>query len=158
MQKSYHIFLATILLLLLFLGTSFSQGSWRTAANAPKFNRIDDISFTNDSTAFMGQDGKVYRSVDGGDNWTQIGSLPNNAYIRSIEFLDDSIGYIGTIYDAVGGVGLYSTTNGGVSWTRINNSVTGGMYGICGLDHKNQTIIGVGIYSEPGRFYISKDG
>jgi len=55
-------------------------------------------------------------------------------------------------------VGLYSTTNGGVSWARINNSVTGGMYGICGLDHKNQTIIGVGIYSEPGRFYISKDG
>lgn len=158
MQKSYPIFLATILLLLLFPGTSFCQGSWRTAANAPKFNRIDDICFTNDSTAFMGQDGKVYRSVDGGDNWTQIGSLPNNAYIRSIEFLDDSIGYIGTIYDAVGGVGLYSTTNGGVSWTRINNSVTGGMYGICGLDHKNQTIIGVGIYSEPGRFYISRDG
>lgn len=137
---------------------SSAQPAWRPASSAPSFNRIDDISFTNDSTAYLGQDGLIYRSTDGGDNWRKIGVLPNDAYVRSIEFISDSVGFIGTIFDKIGGVGLYKTVDGGVNWSRINNMVEGGMYGICGLDHKGETIIGVGIYSEPGRFYISRDG
>lgn len=154
MKKAIMIFL---MFLLLIKFDVYGQGSWRIAAKAPVFNRIDDINFINDSTAFMGQDGKVYKSVDGGDNWDSIGILPNNAYIRSIEFVNDSTGFIGSIFDAVGGVGLYKTTDGGRHWDRINDVVDGGMYGICGLDHRGSTIIGVGIYSEPGRFYISRN-
>ncbi len=138
--------------------SAFGQGSWRKANDAPVFNRIDDVAFINDSVAFMGQDGKVYRSEDGGDNWTQIGNLPNQAYVRSIEFLNDSTGFIGTIFDIKNGVALYRTDDGGKNWRSVSDKVQGGMYGICGLDHIGQTFIGVGIYSEPGRFYISRDG
>ncbi|HMY85101.1 MAG: hypothetical protein KDC31_06790 [Saprospiraceae bacterium] len=138
--------------------TIFGQGSWRKANDAPVFNRIDDIAFINDSVALMGQDGKIYRSDDGGDNWILIGNLPHKAYVRSIEFLNDSTGFIGTIFDTKNGVALYRTDDGGKNWHSVSDRVQGGMYGICGLDHIGSTIIGVGIYSEPGRFYISRDG
>ncbi len=140
-----------------FSGITTAQNSWRFADDAPTATRFDDIYFTNDSTAFIGQDGEIYKSIDRGETWQEIGELPHNAYIRSIEFIDDNVGFIGTIFDDVGGKGFYTTTNGGISWTRIDNKVTGGMFGICGLDHIGSTIIGVGIYSEPAKFYISKD-
>lgn len=142
---------------LLIIVQAWPQGGWRIAADAPSTSRFDDIYFTNDSVAFIGQKGIIYRSEDRGERWSQIGSLPNNAYIRSIEFINDSIGFIGSIYDAVGGAGFYKTVNAGITWTRIDNQVSGGMFGICGLDHMGSTIIGVGIYSEPAKFYFSKD-
>ena len=150
MQKSYPIFLATILLLLLFPGTSFFKAHGVLLPMRPNSTGLTTSVLPMILRLLWDKMAKYIDRL----MVVIIGhrsALPNNAYIRSIEFLDDSIGYIGTIYDAVGGVGLYSTTNGGVSWTRINNSVTGGN-GICGLDHKNQTIIGVGIYSERAGF------
>ncbi|MBK6372243.1 MAG: hypothetical protein IPF67_03090 [Saprospiraceae bacterium] len=149
--------LIQLLILFFFNKEIYAQGGWRFAADAPSTSRFDDIYFTNDSVAFIGQKGIIYRSEDRGERWSQIGSLPNNAYIRSIEFINDSIGFIGSIYDAVGGTGLYKTVNAGITWTRIDNQVSGGMFGICGLDHMGSTIIGVGIYSEPAKFYFSKD-
>lgn len=134
-----------------------AQSTWRLATDAPSSTRFDDIYFTNDSTAFIGQDGDIHRSTDSGETWQKIGQLPNDAYIRSIEFINENVGFIGTIFDNAGGKGLYTTTNGGVNWKRIDNKVTGGMFGICGLDHIGNTIIGVGIYSEPAKFYISTD-
>ena len=96
---------------LLIIVQAWPQGGWRIAADAPSTSRFDDIYFTNDSVAFIGQKGIIYRSEDRGERWSQIGSLPNNAYIRSIEFINDSIGFIGSIYDAVGGAGFYKTVS-----------------------------------------------
>ncbi|MCO6462825.1 MAG: T9SS type A sorting domain-containing protein [Saprospiraceae bacterium] len=157
-MKLKKIFLLITIVSLSTTYTITAQLSWRLAKSAPTFVRIDDISFINDSTAFIGQDGIIFKSTDYGNKWNQIGALPNYGYIRSIEFISDSVGFIGTIFEMNRQKGFYKTTDGGQTWIKINDLIPGGADGICGLDHLGNTIIGVGIYAEPGTFYISRNG
>jgi photosystem II stability/assembly factor-like uncharacterized protein len=59
--------------------------------------------------------GWVHRTTDGGQSWS--GRILNPPYpIRSLLFLDESLGFAvgGNYFQAIGGI--WSTTDGGLSW------------------------------------------
>jgi len=80
-----------------------------TLGNSTNMNSID---FINASTGFAcGDGGAVYKSVNGGVNWTLSNSGIGSAKLNSIAFRDADNG------TAVGEAGfIYMTNNGGSSW------------------------------------------
>ncbi len=79
-------------------------------------------------------------------------SMGTNYYFRNIEFIDENIGFVGTL----NGV-FFKTTNGGTTWTTVTNFPTNPL-AICGLDAVGtSTIYGVGAYYEPAFLIKSTD-
>lgn len=75
---------------------------------------------TTPSTLFAGvETSGVYRSTDGGDNWTSLGPTVGTSHLSVFALAIDPANP-DTIHAAgivSGGVGVYSSTNGGSSWT-----------------------------------------
>lgn len=155
-MKTNKILIVCILFIFCFK-TILAQGGWEVVPGAPHTNeRFDDVSFINDSVGFTGFGNKIYKTFNKGDTWTQVQS-DKTLFFRSLEFLDDSLGYAGVLSSSGDVYGLYITKNGGKSFTHINNIFETPPKGICGLDHKGNTIIGVGLFSGPAYFILSRD-
>ena len=65
----------------------------------------------------------VYKSVDGGHSWKNMG-LPDSQHIGmiAVDPRDSDVVYVaaqGPLWNAGGDRGLYKTTNGGETWTRV---------------------------------------
>lgn len=151
--------------MMMFGVNAFSQNTWHQLPNSPYDTiqmiiqgRIDDLYFTNLTTGYIGLAGKIYKTTDKGDNWTLIDTLPHRDYIRSIEFINDTVGFIGTISTITDTMAhLFKTTNGGYTFTKIDSLIPTHIDGICGISHYGNTVIAVGVYSEPPKFYKSID-
>ncbi len=118
--------------------------------------RFDDIFFLNQNVGWAANGGHaaIYKTTDGGETWTeQINEtdLGINLYFRNIEFLDENIGFIGTLNNKV-----YKTTNGGTNWTEITN-ISPNPAAICGFDTVGTTVYGCGAYFEPAYIIKSTD-
>lgn len=77
----------------------------------------------NNSQRSVGYGDGVYKSVDGGRSWTNVG-LKNSEHIAKIliDPRDSDIVYVaaqGPLWGPGGDRGLYKTTDGGKSWSRI---------------------------------------
>jgi photosystem II stability/assembly factor-like uncharacterized protein len=134
------------------VSVSYSQTGWRSLA-IPLTTRYDDLYFLNADTAYTagGWNGLVHKTVDAGQTWTESRSF--GKYLRSIQFLDDTVGLCGSLDSS-----LYRTTDGGATWTDIASSITPHPPGICGLARADEnTIYGVGIWSEPAFVIKSTD-
>jgi photosystem II stability/assembly factor-like uncharacterized protein len=69
------------------------------------------VYFNNDTNGYIGsQNGDVYKTNDGGLNWTNLGRI--QPVVRSIYFIDENTGF------TAGDSGIYKTTNGGLNWTK----------------------------------------
>ena len=121
--------------------------------------RFDDVFFINDSVGWAanGAYASVYKTIDGGVTWTlqlseNSAALPGNYYFRNIEFLNENIGFVGTL----NGVFL-KTIDGGSTWTMVTNFTTNPA-AICGLDAVGtSTIYGCGAYFSPAYMIKSVD-
>jgi len=90
---------------------------------------LRDVFFLNESIGWMcGHN--VYKTVDGGNNWSKL--LLNPEYYRNIEFVNADTGW------AAGGR-IYKTVNGGVDWTGSIDINTHSMF-LNGID----TVFAVG--------------
>lgn len=136
-----------------------AQGFWAGVPNSPQAFRFDDICFSNDTTVFIAQSSKVYRSTDKGNTWSHFSSLvPSGLYVRSLEFIDSNIGFAGLISSAAPlNNNLYRTMDGGLNWTLLQNMQSQPDDGICGMAHYGNTLVGVGTYSGPAWFYRTDD-
>jgi photosystem II stability/assembly factor-like uncharacterized protein len=74
-----------------------------------------DVVFTSDETGFIVYQQFIYKTIDGGQNWTTVLSLqpsnnkyPHSAYFRSIAFIDDEEGYAVGDFEKI-----FHTTDGG---------------------------------------------
>ncbi len=153
-MKNYYYFL----LILSF--SSFSQLLWQPLVNAPinsGTRRFDDVFFISENIGWAanGSRGAVYKTINAGLSWTlQMSNATNgtNYYFRNIEFLNENIGFIGTL----NGI-FFKTINGGTTWTAVTNFPTNPV-AICGLDTVGiSTIYGVGAYYEPAFLIKSSD-
>ena len=77
---------------------------------------------------YGGETSGLYRSVDGGDNWTELtNGLPSNPLQKGRISIDISQSNPDVLYaryaNASGDIhGVYRTSNGGDSWTEVNSS------------------------------------
>jgi photosystem II stability/assembly factor-like uncharacterized protein len=145
-QLFFKIFLFIFLLI---SQNIFSQTyQWRQITNGPaaQGSRLEDVYFINNNTGWVIDiDGLVYKTNDGGKNWTTVFSNFNYNGFRSVAFFDSARGVVGSLdFDSC----LYLTTNGGVNWKACTN-ITGTVpRGVCGLSIVSPDIIfGTGRYS-----------
>ncbi|KAA5825068.1 T9SS type A sorting domain-containing protein [Algibacter amylolyticus] len=148
----------TYLLLLISL-SSFAQ-TWQAAPNIvtnTDGTRFDDVFFLNDNLGWAanGQHGAIFKTTDGGLNWTEQlnhSELPdNNYYFRNVEFLNENIGFVGTLNGA-----FYKTVDGGDNWTEVN--ISPNPNAICGINAVgSSTIYGCGAYFQPAHLIKSTD-
>jgi photosystem II stability/assembly factor-like uncharacterized protein len=87
-------------------GTSFD-----TATVADNF--LMDVFFISSSVAYAA--GKsIWKTIDGGYNWTKLHDFTDLGGYKSLYFLNDQTGWV------VRTEGLYKTINGGVDWQLIS--------------------------------------
>lgn len=143
--------IALILALILVAQSSFA--GWRTVTGTPKHTswRFEDIHFANDRDGWLvNMSGDVFKTSDGGESWLKQVTLPGR--LRSVEFLNDKIGIIGSISEH----SVYRTENGGQTWVPVDH--TGQFFrGVCGLSHIGNTFYGVGRFANSSYFYKSTD-
>lgn len=150
----------TTYVFLLFGLTSNAQATWQTLTNSisnTNNQRFDDIFFINDNVGWAanGDFAAVYKTIDGGLNWTEQlteTDLGGNYYFRNIEFLNENIGFIGTLNNVV-----LKTIDGGNNWLPITN-ITPNPPAICGLETIGaSTVYGCGAYFTPAFVIKSTD-
>jgi len=135
----------------------FSQLTWLPVSNAPEEIRIEDISFINDTIGFLEANDTIYTTTDAGLTWSMTGVFPP-AYVRSIEFLNDSVGFIGTLQQSPTPAGIFKTADAGITWTNLNATLPNPpVWGICGIAHYNNSVVAVGSVITESNLYYSHD-
>jgi photosystem II stability/assembly factor-like uncharacterized protein len=128
------------------------------ATNIPRAARYDDVSFVNNNIGYTSVSGRVYKSINGGDDWSFISRLDTNAafrtYSRSVEFFNEDTGFVGTLSVSTFKGGIFRTYNKGLSWKKMME-VTSLGEGVCGMAHHKNVLIGVGTYSGSPKLYVS---
>ncbi|MBJ6366927.1 YCF48-related protein [Snuella sedimenti] len=144
---------------LVFFNT-YSQPTWQTlTAITPNINnqRFDDIFFLDENIGWAanGFYAAVYKTIDGGKTWTEQlneSELGGDYYFRNIEFLNEDIGFLGTLNGK-----FFITSNGGDNWEEVTN-ISPNPSAICGLDTVGEsTIYGCGAYFSPAYIIKSTD-
>ena len=142
-----------LLFVTLFISTITLSQDWIELPNSPvDGTRFDDICFVTEDLGWAanGGGGSVWKTTDGGDSWEN--QFEDNSYFRNIEFLNENIGFLGTLNNK-----FYRTTNGGVDWNLV--SISPSPPAICGMDAVGlSTIYGVGAYFSPAFLIKSTDG
>jgi len=90
-------------------------GSWR-AANNGLTNKFVNKLFLSGATLYVGTDGGVFRSTNGGNSWTPVG-LTN---LRVVSFTLTN----GTLYAGTDGGGVFRLNPESASWTQVNRGLT----------------------------------
>ena len=128
-----------------------AQLQWRALPSIPTNSnnqRFDDVFFLNDNVGWACNGGyaAIYKTVDGGQNWQlqlseYSAALPGHHYFRNVEFLNENIGFLGTLNNQ-----FLKTVDGGTTWNYVtafgNNTQS-----ICGIDAVGtSTVYGCGAY------------
>ncbi|KMQ64229.1 photosystem II stability/assembly factor-like protein [Chryseobacterium sp. FH2] len=134
-----------------------AQYSWSVFSYPPSngAGRYDDVFFLNENLgwAAKGGNGAVFKTTNGGTTWTQqVVNGATNQYFRNIEFLNENIGFLGTLNN-----NFYKTTDGGASWQKVDN-ISPYPEAICGLDCVGtSTVYGCGAWFSPAYIIKSTD-
>lgn len=92
---------------------------------------IRDITYINDTVGFYcaetedywGEPNLIYKTVDGGISWNPTPLEPRFIVPHKIEFINDSIGFIGGSFDHEYGLTMYRTMNSGETWELIEDDL-----------------------------------
>ena len=148
------------LLIFFFCINLSAQATWQAAPNIfsnPNGQRFDDVFFLDENTGWAanGFYARVYKTTDGGLTWTEQlneTNIPGNYYFRNIEFLNENIGFIGTLNGT-----FFRTIDGGTNWTEVTN-ISPNPNAICGLNAVGtSTVYGCGAYFNPAHIIKSTD-
>ncbi|HEY5124236.1 MAG TPA: YCF48-related protein [Ignavibacteria bacterium] len=93
-------------------GTSKTTNGGNNWFNIPGYDDAKSIFFPNTLIGYeCTMNGNIYKTVNGGYNWSMVYSPSLNSYLSSIYFLNNNTGF------SVGNCGLINkTTNGGDNW------------------------------------------
>ncbi|RPI75116.1 MAG: hypothetical protein EHM47_03510, partial [Ignavibacteriales bacterium] len=105
-----------IIILIFLQQITFAQ--WYSL-NVPTTGDLLDLWFNDANTGYViGNFGKIFKTTDGGENWSEKNSGTNNV-LRSIYFTSHNTGYV------CGEAGtVLKTTDGGDNWTDIFPGIT----------------------------------
>lgn len=139
---------------------AWAQPQWEALGNIPvnaNNQRFDDVFFLNENLGWAanGAYAAIYKTTDGGVNWTlqlaeQTPELPGNYYFRNVEFLNENVGFLGTLTANK----FFRTLDGGQTWSLVTNFSTA-PGAVCGIDCVgNSTVYGCGSYLSDGAYLI----
>lgn len=97
--------------------TTDAGNSWKII-DSSKFNRLYSVWFTDALTGFVTNGVGLYKSTDGGYNWTEITGTEWNGYLQHIMFVNPLVGYITGESNGV----IYKTIDGGTTWVELYNN------------------------------------
>lgn len=84
---------------------------------------IWQVDFINAGQGWcVGSSGKVRRTLDGGQTWTELPSITSLTYLYSVDFADAQVGYASGAFSFGGGQFL-KTMDGGQTWNPISSDV-----------------------------------
>jgi photosystem II stability/assembly factor-like uncharacterized protein len=117
-------------------------------------NKPTDIFFTDNNTGVAstagGGDGKLYRTIDGGNSWTEVADT--NRPLRGLRFLAGGIGYA-----AGDGRTLLRSVDSGATWTPQALTGVPGTLGLASVGCANATTCLI-TESSGGRLVRTTDG
>ena len=139
---------------------------WEVLPNSPvASSRTDDIWFFDELTGWLvNSSGYVCKTEDGGNNWTPKfflnPSVPSKPYLRCMGWANRQYGWFGSVT----GIGdaeldypsqyirtlLHRTTDGGETWSPIENLPEKSPAGICGLFAVNEKVVYGAGTNDPG--------
>lgn len=109
-----------LFILFFLINTSFALSQWKYVSTIPGSSNINCISVINANLIWVCSDNTgVFRTTNGGVNWTARNTGLPSGNITSISALDTSLCWIGTESGSI-----YKTSNGGSNWT-LQFSLTG---------------------------------
>lgn len=87
--------------------------------NLPNTIDIGNIQFLSDLIGYCNSLSTVYKTIDGGSNWTAIRNIETIVSQRTLHFINEDVGFV------IGGYTnddeLLKTTDGGSTWTQVTN-------------------------------------
>ncbi len=113
-----------------------------------------DLTFTDENTGWVcGANSSMFKTTNGGQNWFQL-NVPTSSIIRSMSFLNDTLGWVVTLSDHL----ILKTTNGGQTWTQQNSGLTGNLHhlNVFFTDENNGFITGIILAGSEIESYILK--
>src|SRR5687768_6246739 len=100
------IFIVTFLITFAIQDTALCQ-QWVLSGELPTSVRYEDIFFIDSMVGWtVSSGGRIFKTTNGGETW--INQYQTGNYLRSVEFINDSIGFAGSL-DGI----LLRTTDGG---------------------------------------------
>jgi photosystem II stability/assembly factor-like uncharacterized protein len=126
--------------------------------NAPvASSRTDDIFFIDPDRGWaVNSNGQILKTEDGWAHWNEQLRIPK-AYLRCVGFANASKGWVGTL---TRDQRLWSTKDGGTTWTRIDN-LPNAPSAICGLSVVNESVVyasGTNYPNRPAGIIKTTDG
>lgn len=121
----------------LYKTTNFGSGWQRISTSIG--NNVQTLAIDAEGIVYVGLGGSsgVFRSLDGGAAWTQIGAMLGPKGILSIQIVRDSHLLVGTRQ------GVYYSSNRGSEWSDINGgTISTSSIGAIGLDSRNYLYVG----------------
>jgi photosystem II stability/assembly factor-like uncharacterized protein len=136
-----------------FTSNTFAQYNWQTLTNAPTSWRFDDFYFLNPQLGWAvspsytyltpNKAGQIWKTMDGGNTWKILVDSSQTFY-RSVGFTDANTGWVGNLADSSithDTIPFYHTSDGGVTWSPVNNLPNPKPKGICGISIVTDSII-----------------
>jgi photosystem II stability/assembly factor-like uncharacterized protein len=112
LKKLYLLSTIIIALVLINSGLSFSQPTWQIV-NLGTYENLNSVSFPDIYNGYIaGNNSKLFRTANGGLNWTPIPS-PANGNNLFVYFMNVSTGFVSNQG------GFFKTTNSGDNWMQI---------------------------------------
>lgn len=107
------------------LETRDGGATWRRPWIPTISGNLYDIEFVTEDTLFTcGSNGGLWRSIDGGNSWSDQ-NPPTTEWLYQLHFINDQVGF------ATGFNGtILRTANGGNTWTSVPSGTTNRLYGI----------------------------
>ncbi|MEM7103705.1 MAG: YCF48-related protein [Bacteroidota bacterium] len=133
----------------------YAQTSWQPLNTNTLSWRFEDMFWLDANIGWVVDGGgQILKTEDGGATWDQQ-FYDSDYYFRSVEFLDENVGFAGTLSSAESNGSLWKTTDGGITWNNITNLLPKSVLGICGMAvADDQTIFITGVFY--GFAYIMK--
>lgn len=130
---------------------------WR-ATSAPRAARTDDIWFLDADRGWaINGNGDVLHTGDGGATWETQFSV-EGAWLRCIGFATDQRGWFGTLTEPSR---LFETSDGGATWTLVEDLPAEAPVAICGLSVVDENVVyasGTNFPDKPAGVMKSVDG
>lgn len=117
-----------------FIGKTTNGGKTWSKVSFPNTNYIESLHFYNGTTGWVADYSKIYKTTDGGTNWSTYNS---NFPINQLQFINATNGW------AVGYFGnLISTTDGGNTWQSYSTNSSESFNDLCFISTSTGWIAG----------------